>query len=110
MQDNQPLMQSLASLVSIANPDFIIFIGEALTGNDGVDQLVKFNNAIKLSELGREIDGIILSKFDTVDNKVGAAISLVYATGKPIVFLGTGQKYHNLQKVNPAQLVSQLLA
>jgi signal recognition particle receptor subunit alpha len=93
MQDNEPLMRSLARLVKENKPDLIIFIGEALVGNDGIDQLVKFNKAlIDLSDRNsiREIDAIILSKFDTVDDKVGAAISMTYATGKPILFVGVG--------------------
>lgn len=67
----------------------------------------KFNNALinmssslskeqGISSKGREIDGVILSKYDTVDDKVGATISLCYETGKPILYVGTGQKYHNL--------------
>lgn len=52
------------------------------------------------TEEGREIDGVLLTKFDTVDDKVGATISLVYSTGKPILYVGTGQKYHNLKKIN----------
>ena len=54
------------------NPDLVLFIGEALVGNDGTDQLMKFNKAlIDLSpkERMKEIDGIIISKFDTVDDK-----------------------------------------
>ena len=43
MQDNEPLMKSLAKLVDINQPDAILFVGEALTGNDSVDQLTKFN-------------------------------------------------------------------
>ena len=77
MQDNEPLMKSLARLVKLNNPDLILFIGEALVGNDGLDQLNKFNRAlIDLSDKDniREIDGILLSKFDTVDDKVGAAL------------------------------------
>lgn len=113
MQDNEPLMKALARLVNLNNPDVVLFIGEALVGNDGIDQLNKFNSALKEFSTslrdqrisnqssgdhwnpleGREIDGIILSKFDTVDDKVGAALSLTYSTGKPIVFIGTGQKY-----------------
>lgn len=94
-------------MVNMNNPDCIIFIGEALTGNDGTDQLNKFNHSLKTlssnfqhdqsnEKQGREIDGIILSKFDTVDDKVGAAISLCYSANKPVLFVGTGQKYHNL--------------
>ena len=46
MQDNEPLMRSLARLVKLNNPDLILFIGEALVGNDGLDQLMKFNKAL----------------------------------------------------------------
>jgi len=91
MQDNEPLMKSLARLVKLNNPDLILFIGEALVGNDGLDQLNKFNKAlIDLSDKDniREIDGILLSKFDTVDDKVGAALSMTYSSGKPIVYVG----------------------
>ena len=93
MQDNEPLMKSLARLVKLNNPDLILFIGEALVGNDGLDQLNKFNRAlIDLSDKDniREIDGILLSKFDTVDDKVGAALSMTYSSGKPIVYVGVG--------------------
>lgn len=86
-------MKSLARLVKLNNPDLILFIGEALVGNDGLDQLTKFNKAlIDLSDKDniREIDGILLSKFDTVDDKVGAALSMTYSSGKPIVYVGVG--------------------
>lgn len=72
MQDNEPLMKQLSTLVVMNSPDLIVFIGEALVGNDGTDQLTKFNKAlIDLSprDKVREIDAIILSKFDTVDDK-----------------------------------------
>jgi hypothetical protein len=72
----------------------VLFVGEALVGNDGVDQLVKFNRALSdLSEdkQPRLIDGIVLTKFDTIDDKVGAAISMTYSTGQPIMFVGVGQ-------------------
>jgi signal recognition particle receptor subunit alpha len=58
----------------------------------------------------REIDCILVSKFDTVDEKVGAAISMTYATGKPIIFVGTGQKYPNLKKMNIPFVVKMLLS
>jgi SRP54-type protein, GTPase domain len=73
MQDNEPLMRSLAKLVAVNNPDKIIFVGEALVGNEAVDQLTKFNQALKdFSGLQnpRHIDGMILTKFDTIDDKV----------------------------------------
>lgn len=73
MQNNEPLMRALAKLVTTNNPDLVVFIGEALVGNDGVDQLTTFNSAlIKYSTEERdrrEIDAILISKFDTVDEK-----------------------------------------
>ncbi len=57
----------------------------------------------------RLIDGIVLSKFDTIDTKVGAAISMVYTTGQPIVFVGTGQKYTDLKTMNVPTVINALL-
>ena len=111
MQDNEPLMKSLAKLVDINLPDAILFVGEALTGNDSVDQLTKFNQALidnSKKDNPRTIDGILLTKFDTVDDKVGAALTMVYTTGKPIVYVGTGQKYTNLKKLNVNNVLNAL--
>ena len=111
MQDNEPLMKSLAKLVDINQPDAILFVGEALTGNDSVDQLTKFNQALidnSKKDNPRTIDGILLTKFDTVDDKVGAALTMVYTTGKPIVYIGTGQKYVNLKKLNVNNVLNAL--
>ncbi len=55
-----------------------------------------------------QIDGIILTKFDTVDEKVGAALSMCYKTGQPIMFVGTGQKYTHLKKLQPAMILNCL--
>lgn len=55
-----------------------------------------------------QIDGIILTKFDTVDEKVGAALSMCYKTGQPILFVGTGQKYTHLKKLQPAMILNCL--
>ena len=57
----------------------------------------------------RTIDGIILTKFDTVDEKVGTAINMVHSTGKPIVFAGVGQKYPHLRKLNVPTVVNALM-
>ena len=111
MQDNEPLMKSLAKLVDINQPDAILFVGEALTGNDSVDQLTKFNQALidnSKKDNPRTIDGILLTKFDTVDDKVGSALTMVYTTGKPIVYVGTGQKYINLKKLNVNNVLNAL--
>lgn len=58
----------------------------------------------------RVIDGIIMTKFDTVDEKVGTALNMVYTTGKPIVFVGVGQKYPHLRKLNVQTVVSALMS
>ena len=94
------------------NPDLVLFVGEALVGNEAVDQITKFNQALidnaKLQASPRVIDGIVLTKFDTIDDKVGAAISMTYTTDKPIVFVGTGQKYQDLKIIN-ADVVTEAL-
>ncbi|KAJ7955650.1 signal recognition particle receptor alpha subunit family protein [Quillaja saponaria] len=112
MQDNEPLMRALSKLVSLNNPDLVLFVGEALVGNDAVDQLSKFNQ--KLADLStspnpRLIDGILLTKFDTIDDKVGAALSMVYISGSPVMFVGCGQSYTDLKKLNVKSIVKTLL-
>ncbi|CAG8532510.1 8695_t:CDS:10 [Paraglomus occultum] len=112
MQDNEPLMRALAKLVTVNDPDKIIFVGEALVGNEAVDQLTKFNQALKdFSGLQnpRQIDGIILTKFDTIDDKVGAALSMTYTTGQPILFVGTGQTYTDLKNMKIGHVVQSLI-
>ncbi|KAJ8316175.1 hypothetical protein KUTeg_006189 [Tegillarca granosa] len=106
MQDNEPLMRALSK------PDLVLFVGEALVGNEAVDQLMKFNQALadhSNMTNPRLIDGIILTKFDTIDDKVGAAISMTYTTGQPIVFVGTGQTYTDLRNLNARAVVNALL-
>ena len=60
-------------MIKLNNPDLVLFVGEALVGNEAVDQLKKFNQALadySMSENPRLIDGILLTKFDTIDDKV----------------------------------------
>ena len=107
-------------------PDLVLFVGEALVGNEAVDQLVKFNQAMADQAAPgtqpRLIDGIVLTKFDTIDDKVdddcisliifylqvGAAISMTYITGQPIVFVGTGQTYNDLKYLYVVAVVHAL--
>jgi signal recognition particle receptor subunit alpha len=114
MQNNGPLMQQLAKLVAVNKPDLVLFVGEALVGNDGVDQLCEFDRALVDyavdSNTPRKIDGILLTKFDTIDDKVGTALSMVYKTGIPVVFLGVGQHYQDLRKLNVSAVVKSLFA
>jgi len=112
MQGNTGLMKELAKLVGVNEPDLVLFVGEALVGNDSVDQLVKFNQALQdlsTTKQARGIDGIILTKFDCVDEKVGAAVSMTYTTGQPVVFVGVGQKYPDLKTLDVKRIVSVLL-
>ncbi|VDP93433.1 unnamed protein product [Echinostoma caproni] len=78
MQDNEPLMRALASLIHLNQPDLVLFVGEALVGNEAVDQLVKFNQSLadhSHASKPRTIDGIVLTKFDTIDDKVSESHS-----------------------------------
>eukprot|EP01119_Soliformovum_irregulare_P012309 TRINITY_DN3185_c0_g1_i1.p1 TRINITY_DN3185_c0_g1~~TRINITY_DN3185_c0_g1_i1.p1 ORF type:complete len:586 (+),score=163.11 TRINITY_DN3185_c0_g1_i1:96-1853(+) len=113
MQDNEPLMAALSKLVNTVRPDLVVFVGEALVGNNAVDQLVRYNQALmdhaRSTVNPRLIDGIILTKFDTIDDKVGAAISMVYTTGQPIIFLGVGQQYTDLRRMNVKVVCEALL-
>ena len=73
MQDNEPLMRALSNLISLNEPELVLFVGEALVGNDAVDQLTKFNQRLldlSSSSKPHAIDGVLLTKFDTIDDKV----------------------------------------
>ncbi|KAJ7530921.1 hypothetical protein O6H91_14G024900 [Diphasiastrum complanatum] len=112
MQDNEPLMRALSKLINLNKPDLVLFVGEALVGNDAVDQLTKFNQKLAdLSATGSQqlIDGILLTKFDTIDDKVGAALSMVYISGAPVMFVGCGQTYTDLKKLNVKSIIKSLL-
>lgn len=114
MQGNEALMRALAKLVHVNKPDTVLFVGEALVGNDAIDQLTKFNQSLidfaVQDQNPRTIDGIIMTKFDTVDEKVGTALNMVYTTGKPIVFVGVGQKYPHLRKLNVQTVINALMS
>ena len=113
MQNNEKLMRALATLIGENNPDLVLFVGEALVGNDGIDQLTMFDQALvtySAVERAHRIDGIILTKFDTIDDKVGAALSMSYKCGQPIMFVGTGQKYTHLKRLNVSTVVKHLFS
>lgn len=114
MQDNEPLMKQLAKLIMVNQPDLTLFVGEALVGNEAVDQLSKFNQSlISAGCIGGEsrsaINGIVLTKFDTIDDQVGAAISMTYVTGQPIVFVGVGQTYRDLKQLDAKAVTKALM-
>jgi len=116
MQDNEPLMKQLAKLIKVNEPDLTLFVGEALVGNEAVDQLTKFNTSLLDNgcrgtggSTSSAINGIVLTKFDTIDDQVGAAVSMTYITGQPIVFVGVGQTYKDLKQLNAKAVVKALM-
>ena len=100
MHSNVNLIQEMQKIVRVTKPDLKIFVGESITGNDCVEQAKTFNESVG-------IDGIILAKAD-IDEKGGAAVSVSYVTKKPILFLGTGQKYSDLQVFDSEIVVKNL--
>ena len=100
MHSNTNLIEEMKKIIRIAKPDLKIFVGESITGNDCVEQAKTFNDAVG-------IDGIILAKAD-VDEKGGAAVSVSYVTKKPILFLGTGQTYKDLEIFNREKIIRNI--
>jgi len=101
IQTNRNLMNELAKIRRVVDPDLTILTVDALTGNDAVMQATEFNERVG-------IDGTILTKADA-DVKGGAALSVTHATKKPIVFIGTGQRYEDLKEFSPEQFTQMIL-
>ncbi|OJD20867.1 hypothetical protein ACJ73_07797 [Blastomyces percursus] len=104
--NDQRLMSSLEKFAKFAQPDKIFMVGEALVGTDSVMQARNFNQAFGA---GRGLDGFIISKCDTVGDMVGTLVSMVHATGIPIVFLGVGQHYGDLRGLSVPWAVGLLM-
>jgi len=102
MQTNTNLMDEMKKIKRVSNPDLVIFVGDALTGNDATQQAVKFNEAI-------DIDGVILTKADA-DSKGGASLSIGYVIKKPIMFLGMGQGYDDIMEYDAEWMLNQLFS
>ena len=102
MQTNVNLMDEMKKIKRVANPDLVIFVGDALTGNDATEQAIKFNDAI-------DIDGVILTKADA-DSKGGASLSIGYVIQKPIMFLGVGQGYDDIKEYDAEWMLDQLFS
>jgi fused signal recognition particle receptor len=101
MQTNKNLMEEMGKIVRVVHPDFKIFIGDSLAGNDAISQAQLFNTYTGF-------DGSILTKSDA-DTKGGAALSIAYVTNRPILFLGVGQDYKDLKKFDANSFVDSLL-
>ncbi len=98
MQTNTNLMDEMKKIQRVSKPDFIMYVGDALMGNDATEQASKFNEVIT-------IDGIILTKADA-DAKGGAALSIGHVINKPILFIGTGQSYDDLMEFKPEWMLN----
>ncbi len=97
---NVNLMDELKKVIRVAKPDLTLFVGDSITGNDMVEQAREFNAAVN-------VDGLVLSKAD-VDEKGGATISATYVTKKPIVYIGTGQEYDNIEEFDKDKIMKNL--
>jgi fused signal recognition particle receptor len=101
LHTSQDLMAQLEKLDRVVEPDMTLFVDEAVAGKDAVTRAREFDEAAS-------IDGTILTKADA-DSQGGAAISIAHVTGTPILYLGTGQGYDDLERVDPEALVDRLL-
>ena len=100
MQTNTNLMDQMKKIRRVANPNMVVFVGDALAGNDAVEQARTFYEAVGF-------DAAILCKIDA-DAKGGAALSIAHSVGKPILFIGTGQTYDDLQPFDPHWMVERI--
>ncbi len=102
MQTNTNLMDEMKKIRRVSKPDLVVFVGDALTGNDATEQARKFNEAI-------DINGVILTKADA-DSKGGAALSIGYIIKKPILFLGMGQSYDDIKEYDADWMLEQIFS
>jgi len=101
MQTNQNLMNELSKVKRVVKPDLTILTVDSLAGNDAVQQAEEFHKCVG-------IDATILTKVDA-DVKGGASLSVTYVTQKPILFIGVGQSYKDLEVFNPEKFVNMIL-
>ena len=101
IQTDRNLMSELAKIKRVVSPDLTILVIDALIGNDAVLQAEEFHNSIT-------VDGSILTKVDA-DVKGGASLSVAYVTGKPIIFIGVGQNYEDLEAFEPERFINMIL-
>ena len=101
LHTSEGLMDQLAKIDRVVEPDLTLFVDEAVAGQDAVNRAREFDEAAGT-------DGSVLTKADA-DPQGGAAISIAYVTGKPILFLGTGQDYDDLERFDPEAVVDRLV-
>ncbi len=95
------LMEEISKIYRVVKPDLVIFVADSLMGSDALDQIQNYMKYIR-------VDGIVLTKVDA-DPKGGAAITLVWCSKRPIVYLGTGQKYSDLVEFNAEEFIEKLI-
>ena len=95
------LMNQLEKMKRVMKPDLVVYVDEAVAGNDAVVRAGEFEKLVGT-------DAVILTKAD-MDMRGGAAISIAHTVGKPIMFLGTGQGYDDLMPFSPDRVVEELL-
>jgi len=100
MHTKDSLMKEMEKVVRVTKPDLKIFIAESIAGNDAIEQAKIFSETIG-------VDGIILSKAD-IDEKGGTSLSVSFITKKPILFLGTGQEYKDLEPFDKEKFLKDL--
>lgn len=96
------LMDELKKIIRVNEPDLKLLVLDSLTGNDIYQQAKKFNEAVG-------VDGIILTKADVYD-KGGAVLSAANTVGRPILYIGTGQDYDDIEEFNPEKIVDRLFS
>jgi fused signal recognition particle receptor len=101
IQTDRNLMSELAKIKRVVNPDLTILVIDALIGNDAVLQAEEFHNSVT-------VDANILTKVDA-DVKGGASLSVAHVTGKPIIFIGVGQEYEDLEAFEPEKFTNMIL-
>ncbi|WP_254536101.1 signal recognition particle-docking protein FtsY [Halomarina litorea] len=101
LHTSNDLMSQLEKIDRVVDPDMTLFVDEAVAGQDATQRARQFNEAAA-------IDGAVLTKADA-DSQGGAAISIAHVTGKPILFLGTGQGYEDIERFDPDRIVDRLL-
>jgi fused signal recognition particle receptor len=101
MQTNRNLMDELQKVKRVVQPKLTVMILDSLIGNDATEQAMTFNKHI-------EFDAAILTKVDA-DSKGGSSLSVSYITGKPVIYIGVGQEYSDLQPFDAKWFAERLL-
>ncbi|HIV98213.1 MAG TPA: signal recognition particle protein [Candidatus Ornithospirochaeta avicola] len=101
MHLDEALMAEITSIAKAVNPDETLFVADAMTGQSAVEIAKEFEEKVGIS-------GVILTKFDS-DTRGGAALSLKSVVGKPIKFIGTGEKAEDLEVFHPERIASRIL-